>query len=70
MSVLKLKTVEELSRELTVKHAERAMDESLSSRERLESKASAALFSGDMKEADRLMTLIERMDKVGLALLI
>lgn len=70
MSQLKLKTVEELSRELTVKHAERAMDEPLSSRERLESKATAALFSNDMKEADRLMTLIERMDKVGVALVI
>lgn len=68
MTQLKLKSIEELSYELTAKHADRATDESLSSRERLESKASAALFSGDLKEADRLMTLIERMDKSGLAL--
>ena len=68
MSQLKLKSIEELSNELTAKHAERAVDESLSSRQRLESKASAALFSGNIQEADRLLMLIERMDKVGIAL--
>lgn len=68
MASLKLKTLDELSEDLTNKHAERAADESLSSRERLESKAAAALFSGNTKEADRLMALIERMDKLGVQL--
>lgn len=68
MSQLKLKSVEELCRDLTIKHSERAVDESLSRRERLESKASVALFSGDDQEAERLISLIERMDKVGIAL--
>lgn len=68
MAQSNLDNVEQLAAEMQSKYAERATDESLDSRERLEAKAAEALFAGDLVESERLNALIDKMDHVGISL--
>ncbi len=46
---------------------EAALQGDLSSRERMEAEMAAALFRGDLAEAERLLNLINRMDAAGMS---
>lgn len=68
MAQSNLDDVEQWAADMQSKYAERTIDESLDSRERLEAKAAEALFSGDLLESERLNVLLDRMDNVGISL--
>jgi hypothetical protein len=68
MAQSNLDDVEQFAEDMQSKYAERTTDESLDSRERLEAKAAAALFAGDLVESERLNVLLDRMDNVGISL--
>ena len=48
---------------------EAALQGDLTSRERMETEMAAALFRGDLAEAERMLNLINRMDASGMSVI-